>query len=148
MDDPTPVLAPPAPSSAPPSPDNGRTSPPHPATPLGSPRQTGADAVPPGSPPSAAFAALMSPVKTDACSADSAPDLPVAPAGFMPPAALSRAMLIQVECVASIWPAFAYLRAAASASKPSRLRLVVSAMVCDARLIFAASECLLPGGAG
>ena len=87
----------------------------------------------------------MSPVKTDSCLADSAPDPPVAPAGFMPPAALFRAMLAQVECVASIWPAFADLRAAASASKPSRLRLVVSAMVCEARLIFAASYLVARG---
>jgi hypothetical protein len=89
----------------------------------------------------------MSPVKTDGCSTDFAPDLPVAPAGFLPPAALSRAMLTQVECVASIWPAFADLRAAASTSKPSRLRLVVSAMVCETRLVFAASY-LVARGAG
>ncbi len=48
-------------------------------------------------------------------------------------------MLEQVDFVASVWPAFADLRAAASISKPSRLRLVVSAMVCKARLVFAAS---------
>jgi hypothetical protein len=87
----------------------------------------------------------MSPVKTDVCSPDSAHGPPASPAEFLSPAALSRAMLEQADCVASVWPAFADLRAAASNSKPSRLHLVVSAMVCEARLVFAASYLVARG---
>ncbi len=39
----------------------------------------------------------------------------------------------------SFWPAFADLRAAEHATKQSRLRIVISAAVCEARLIFAAA---------
>ena len=38
-----------------------------------------------------------------------------------------------------MWPAFSDLRAAAHAAKQSRLRIVVSAAVCEARLLFAAA---------
>ena len=47
-------------------------------------------------------------------------------------------LLAQSACVASVWPSFEDLRAAASATRPSRLRLVVSALVSEARLIFGA----------
>jgi hypothetical protein len=52
---------------------------------------------------------------------------------------LARALLEQVDPVSSIWPAFADLRAAAHSPKQSRLRIVISAAVCEARLIFAAA---------
>ena len=52
---------------------------------------------------------------------------------------LARALLEQVDPVCSIWPAFAELRAAAHSPKQSRLRVVISAAVCEARLIFAAA---------
>jgi hypothetical protein len=52
---------------------------------------------------------------------------------------LARALLEQVDSVCSIWPALADLRAAAHATKQSRLRIVISAAVCEARLIFAAA---------
>ena len=38
-----------------------------------------------------------------------------------------------------MWPAFSDLRAAAHAAKQSRLRIVISAAVCEARLLFAAA---------
>ena len=52
---------------------------------------------------------------------------------------LASAILEQSDPVSSIWPAFADLRAAAHATKQSRLRIVISAVVCEARLLFAAA---------
>ena len=52
---------------------------------------------------------------------------------------LAGALLDQEACVHSVWPAFSELRAAAHAPKQSRLRIVISAAVCEARLIFAAA---------
>ena len=54
---------------------------------------------------------------------------------------LAHALLDQPTCVASVWPAFEDLRSAAHATKTSRLRLVISALVSEARLVFGA--CLL-----
>ena len=59
------------------------------------------------------------------------------PSDFSPD--LARTILDRVDCVSSVWPAFADLRAAAHATKQSRLRIVISAAVCEARLVFAAS---------
>jgi hypothetical protein len=52
---------------------------------------------------------------------------------------LASALLEQADSVCSIWPAFADLRAAAHATKQSRLRTVISAAVCEARLVFTAA---------
>ncbi len=49
---------------------------------------------------------------------------------------LAAAILAQPECVASVWPAFNDLRAVAHATKVARLRLVVSALIAEARLVF------------
>ena len=54
---------------------------------------------------------------------------------------LAHALLEQPTCVASVWPAFEDLRSAAHATKTSRLRPVISALVSEARLVFGA--CLL-----
>ena len=51
---------------------------------------------------------------------------------------LAVALLEQPACVASVWPAFDDLRSAAHATKASRFRLVVSAVVSEARLVFGA----------
>ena len=58
---------------------------------------------------------------------------------------LAAAILAQPECVASVWPAFDDLRAAAHATKPARLRLVVSALIAEARLVFGACLSLARG---
>ena len=58
---------------------------------------------------------------------------------------LAAAIFAQPECVASVWPAFDDLRAAAHATKPARLRLVVSALVAEARLVFGACLSLARG---
>ena len=63
-------------------------------------------------------------------------DTASAPLFFSP--GLARALVDQPACVASVWPSFAALRSAAHATKPSRLRLVTSALVSEARLVFAA----------
>ena len=60
---------------------------------------------------------------------------------------LARALLEQADSVCSIWPAFAELRAAAHSPKQSRLRVVISAAVCEARLIFAAAFFVAHGAA-
>ncbi len=52
---------------------------------------------------------------------------------------LARALLDQEARIYSVWPAFSDLRAAAHAAKQSRGRNVISAAVCEARLIFAAA---------
>ena len=53
-----------------------------------------------------------------------------------PPAA---ALFNRADQLAAIWPAFGALRSAASATKSSRLRIVLSAVVCEARVTFAGS---------
>ena len=55
-------------------------------------------------------------------------------------------LLHHVQYVASVWPAYGDLRSAATANKRSRLRTVFSAMVCEARLVFAASYFLACSG--
>jgi hypothetical protein len=50
---------------------------------------------------------------------------------------IARALLDQEACVHSVWPAFSDPRAAAHAAKQSRLRIVISAAVCEASLLFA-----------
>ncbi len=64
-------------------------------------------------------------------------DLSSHPLQFSPQ--LASALLDQEDSVCSIWPAFSDLRAAAHAAKQSRLRIVISAAVCEGRLIFAAA---------
>ena len=59
------------------------------------------------------------------------------PSDFSPN--LARTIFDGADCVSSVWPAFADLRAAAHVTKQSRLRIVISAAVCEARLVFAAS---------
>ena len=54
------------------------------------------------------------------------------------PPNLAESLLTQPACVASIWPAFEDLRSAASATKASRLKTVLSALVSEARLVFGA----------
>ena len=54
---------------------------------------------------------------------------------------LAACLLDQPECVDSIWPSFSELRPAARAPRRNRLRLVVSALISEARLVFGA--CLL-----
>ena len=49
-----------------------------------------------------------------------------------------RGLLHDPDRVALTWPAFAALRAAARATKKSRLRLALSALVSEARLVFGA----------
>ena len=60
---------------------------------------------------------------------------------------LAAALFAQPECVASVWPAFDYLRAAVHAIKPAPLHLVarVSALVAEARLVIGACFSLARG---
>jgi hypothetical protein len=51
---------------------------------------------------------------------------------------LTAQILDHPDCVAAIWPSFSDLRSAAHATKPARLRLVISAMVSEARIVFGA----------
>ena len=49
-----------------------------------------------------------------------------------------RGLLLDPDGAAAIWPAFALLKGAARAVKPARLRMALSALVSEARLVFGA----------
>ncbi len=74
----------------------------------------------------------------------SQPNLPVATSGdpTAPDILFSlisvRGLLLDPDGAAATWPAFALLNGAARAAKPARLRMALSALVSEARLVFGA----------